>query len=263
MSDAQLRLAAEILGPLVDEVVFVGGATIHLWLTDDAAPPARATDDVDVICDVTTRAAYYAIGERLRERDLVEVLNEPVVCRWRHRGSGLSIDVMPIAEDVLGFANRWYPQGLTTAVERTLSGGEVVRALSPPLVVGTKLEAWLGRGRGDVVVSHDVHDILVLVNGRVELADELADQAAELRRFIADELAALAALPYFDYAIQDVVRGYGPAAPARAAVVRERVDGILARLTEPAPAADHAGTLPEVYPPGDLESLRNEWDAPA
>lgn len=57
MSDAQLRLAVEILGPLVDEVVFVGGATIHLWLTDDAAPPARATDDVDVICDVTTRAA--------------------------------------------------------------------------------------------------------------------------------------------------------------------------------------------------------------
>ena len=33
MSDAQLSLAAEILGPLCDEVVFVGGATIHLWLT--------------------------------------------------------------------------------------------------------------------------------------------------------------------------------------------------------------------------------------
>lgn len=230
MSDAQLRLAVEILGPVLDEVVFVGGATIHLWLTDNAAPPARATDDVDVICDVTTRAAYYAIGDRLRERELVEVLDEPVVCRWRHRGSGLSIDVMPIAEDVLGFANRWYPQGIATAVERTLSGGEVVRAVSPPLVVGTKLEAWLGRGQGDVVVSHDIHDILVLVNGRIELAEEIMRQPSELRQFIAAELGAVAALRYFDYAIQDVVRGYGAAAPARAAALRERVDQILASL---------------------------------
>lgn len=50
MSAAQLELAADILGPLVDEVVFVGGATIHLWLSEEGAPPARATDDVDVIC---------------------------------------------------------------------------------------------------------------------------------------------------------------------------------------------------------------------
>lgn len=44
MSDAQLALAAQILGPLVDEVVFVGGATVHLRLREEGAPPARATD---------------------------------------------------------------------------------------------------------------------------------------------------------------------------------------------------------------------------
>lgn len=74
MSAEQLELAADILGPLLPEVVFVGGATIHLWLTEPAAPPARATDDVDVICDITTRLDYYKFGDRLRERDLHEVL---------------------------------------------------------------------------------------------------------------------------------------------------------------------------------------------
>jgi hypothetical protein len=49
-----LEQAAEILDPLLDVVVFVGGATVHFWITDEAAPPVRATDDVDVICDVTT-----------------------------------------------------------------------------------------------------------------------------------------------------------------------------------------------------------------
>ena len=35
-SEALLELAADILGPLVDDVVFVGGATVHLWLTEAA-----------------------------------------------------------------------------------------------------------------------------------------------------------------------------------------------------------------------------------
>jgi hypothetical protein len=34
-----LELAVAALGDLVDEVVFVGGATIGLWITDPAAPP--------------------------------------------------------------------------------------------------------------------------------------------------------------------------------------------------------------------------------
>ena len=55
MSAQQLEVAAELLGPMLGDVVFVGGATIYLWLTDPGAPPARATEDVDVICEVATR----------------------------------------------------------------------------------------------------------------------------------------------------------------------------------------------------------------
>lgn len=67
MSALQLEAAAAVLGPILDEVVFVGGATIQLWLTEPGAPPARATDDVDVICEVATRVEYYRLGSRLRE----------------------------------------------------------------------------------------------------------------------------------------------------------------------------------------------------
>ena len=184
-----------------------------------------------MICDVHTSGAYYAVAERLRERDLTEALDEPVICRWRHRATGLAIDVMPVAGDVLGFTNRWYALGIETPVERTLGSGAVIRAVTPPVVVATKLAAWQGRGRGDVILSRDVHDILVLVNGRGELAGEFAGQPTELRDYVAAELEALRALPYFDYAIQDVVRGYGLAATARAAVVQERVAAIVARLS--------------------------------
>lgn len=70
MSALQLEAAAAILGTVLDEVVFVGGATIHLWLTEEGAPSTRATDDVDVICEVATRSEYYRLGSRLRERGL-------------------------------------------------------------------------------------------------------------------------------------------------------------------------------------------------
>lgn len=230
MSEALLELAVEILGPLVEDVVFVGGATIHLWITEPAAPPVRATDDVDVICDVTSYSEYQALAERLRERDLEEAIDEKVICRWRHRNSGLAIDVMPTAEDVLGFSNPWYETAIETAIERTLASGTTIRAVAPPVVVATKLAAWRGRGRDDVLRSLDVHDLVILINGRPELGDELASQAEELRTYVANELGALRTNNHLGYVIQDAVTSYGDAAPARAAIVRERIDTLVARL---------------------------------
>ena len=43
MSALQLETAAAVLGPVLEDVVFVGGATVHLWLTEPGAPPARAS----------------------------------------------------------------------------------------------------------------------------------------------------------------------------------------------------------------------------
>jgi predicted nucleotidyltransferase len=225
-----LELAADILGPLVEEVVFVGGATIHLWLTEEAAPPVRATDDVDVICDVTSYSEYQTLSVRLRERGLHEAMDERVICRWRHGESGLAIDVMPTAEEVLGFSNPWYELGIETAIERTLHSGTRIRAVAPPVVTATKLAAWRGRGRDDVLTSVDVHDIAVLIDGRPELVDELASQSVELRSYVAKELAGLRDQPFIDYVVQSAVAGYGGVAEERAAIIRERMEMIIARL---------------------------------
>jgi len=52
-----LEAVVERLGPLNDEVVFLGGGAAGLLLTDPAAPPLRITRDVDVILEVTSLAA--------------------------------------------------------------------------------------------------------------------------------------------------------------------------------------------------------------
>ncbi|HET8566469.1 MAG TPA: hypothetical protein VFL77_08345 [Solirubrobacterales bacterium] len=173
LSAQQLEIAAELLGPLLGEVVFVGGATVHLWLTEPGAPPARATEDVDVISEVASRAEYYRLGEKLRERGLQEAAGAPVLCRWQSAEPRLILDVMPTDADILGFSNPWYEEAIATAATITLDSGAEIRAATPVLLMATKLCAWKGRGRGDLLRSLDVHDVLTLIDGRPELIEEI------------------------------------------------------------------------------------------
>jgi len=217
-----------VLGPILDEVVFVGGATVHLWLTDPGAPPARATEDVDVICEVASRAEYYRLGERLRERGRQEAVGEPVLCRWRSPEPRLVLDVMPTDPDILGFSNPWYEVAITTAATIALDSGAEIRAATPVLLVATKLCAWKGRGRGDLLRSLDVHDVLTLVDGRPELIEEIEAAPSTIRTYIKDELIDLRAESYFDYAVDGATASYGPIGVERARLVRGRIEELLA-----------------------------------
>ncbi len=189
MSIELLELGAAVLGDLTDEVVFVGGATVTLWITDPAAPPPRPTQDVDVIVEVATRADYHAFEERLRGFDFRD--DGRVICRWRHPATGLVLDAMPTDAELLGFENRWQREAFPQAEEITLPSGTRIRAVSPAFMVATKLEAFLGRGEGDLLGSRDFTDIVALVDGREELETEIAGAPEELRSYVADSLQPL------------------------------------------------------------------------
>jgi len=214
------------LGPLLEEVVFLGGSSIQLWLSDPAAPAARVTDDIDVISDITSLTGYYGLGDRLRERGFSEAIDSHVICRWRHRETGLLLDVMPDDEKVLGFSNEWYEHAIETAVVHRLPSGKQIHAATPPSIA-TKLVAWHGRGNNDMLRSLDLHDIFVLIDGRPELPDEIAAQTSELQSYIAQELATLRKDPYFTYLIESALHGYGQQATPRARHLQEQIDKII------------------------------------
>jgi hypothetical protein len=222
-----LETAAVALGPLLQEVVFLGGASIQLWLSDPAAPAARVTDDVDVISDITSLTSYYRLRERLRERGFSEAIDSGVICRWRHQATGLLLDVMPDDEDVLGFSNEWYEHAIETAVVHRLPSGTQIHPATPPSIVATKLVAWHGRGNNDMLRSLDLHDIFVLIDGRGELPDEIAAQTPELQSYIAQELATLREERYFTYLIESALHGYGQQATPRAQHLEEQIDTII------------------------------------
>ncbi len=215
----------------MEEVVFVGGASIELWISDRAAPPTRATDDVDEISAVSTRAGYYRLAERLRARGFTEASDSSVICRWNHRDTGLVLDVMPQEEEILGFSNPWYRHAIDTAVERDLPSGMRVRAASPAAIVATKLAAWKGRGEKDVLASLDLHDVLVLIDGRPELANETAQEPQAIRQYIAAELAAVMNDPYFRYLAESATQPYGVLGPDRANRLIEQTTKLIETMS--------------------------------
>jgi len=83
-----------LLEPLLGELVFVGGSTTALLITDKAAADVRPTYDVDAIAEITSYAAYTEFSERLRKLGFTEDTSEGApICRWRQKKTIL--DVMP------------------------------------------------------------------------------------------------------------------------------------------------------------------------
>jgi hypothetical protein len=229
VSVAMLERAAHELEPFLDEVAFVGGATVALWITDPAAPEPRVTKDVDAVVEVASRLAWYRFEERLRAHGLRNDTSSTVICRWRAGSPGdeLLIDVMPGDAAILGFENRWQRPALDHARTLSLPTGQSIRAIPPPYLVATKLEAWNARGGGDHLRSHDLEDIITLVDGRAEVVDEVGDAPGDLRSFLSDEIATLLDQPRFLDTVDGTVVGFGRRGSGSGAEPEVRVDEIV------------------------------------
>ncbi len=225
MSVELLERAARELAPFLHEVAFVGGATVGLWLTDPGAAEPRPTKDVDLVVEVASRLAWHEFEERLRAHGLRPDSTSPVICRWRGGADDeLLLDVMPSDASLLGFENRWQRPAFEHALLQALPSGLSIRAISPPYLLATKLEAWKGRGKGDHLRSHDLEDVIRLVDGRGELVEEVAAAADDLKAFVACEVAALLDEARFIDALDGTIVGFGPGSGSGVGI---RVDDVL------------------------------------
>ena len=98
---------------------------------------------------------------------------------------------MPTLEKILGFADRWYPLALQTAQPATLPSGIAIRLVTAPVFIATKLEAFAGRGYNDYLFSHDLGDLVSVIDGRELLLDECVAAPQELRAYLRERFATL------------------------------------------------------------------------
>ena len=214
---------AQALGDLRNSVVLVGGAVVGILITDTNRPAARPTLDVDLVTKVSDRSEYYQICEVLRKAGFKE--NNEVICRWTK--DGVLVDLMPTDPAILGFSNRWHELAMQTSIPMTLPSGLMLRHISAPLFIASKLESFHDRGNADYA-HHDIEDIINLVDGKSDLNTELALAPAEVQLFIREEVEELLLDPDF---IAQIPWHLNPTATEqdRSAIIIERLR-ILAGL---------------------------------
>jgi len=130
---------------------------------------------------------------------------------------------MPVEPEVLGFSNRWYPYAVQTAVPVDLGAGITIRLIDAVAFVATKLEAFVSRGRGDFLSSHDLEDVLNIVDGRAELPHEMASAPFELRQAVSRVFSLLLANRNFENVLPGLI-----AEPERADLILERLRSLTA-----------------------------------
>ena len=219
-TNEMLARVARRLAELGDDVVFVGGATIALYLDELGAAEARHTMDVDCVVPIETLADYSRLEDRLRRMGFRHRAGpgDPI-CRWVVEG--VIVDVMPFVEEVLGFTNRFYRAGHASAREVTLPQGSKLRIMTAEHALATKIEAFRHRG-DDPYESRDLEDIVALVDGHAGLLDAVAGSEQEVRHAVAAWTTELLADP--DHV--DVLEGHLP----RGVGFDERVRRLVVRL---------------------------------
>lgn len=98
---------------------------------------------------------------------------------------------MPTDDPSIGFNNIWYPGGFEHAQNFTLLDGNIIRILTAPYFIATKLEAFKSRGGGDGGTSHDFEDIVFVLENRAVLWDDLRQCDDKLKTYLKQEFIKL------------------------------------------------------------------------
>ena len=211
------------LKELKDEMVFIGGAVVSLYVEDEPAEEIRQTDDVDVTINLLNYSAWIKMQERLLDLGFSPDPNGHAICSYLYKG--ISIDIMPSEDGPIGPANKWYKVGFhnlwTTEVQ-----GHSIRILSAPCFLATKFEAFKGRGK-DYRFSHDFEDIIYVLDNRTTIVEEIQKEPESIQQFLKEELIRVYTQPNFEEIISCHVHPFIYA--DRLPIIIEKIKIIMAR----------------------------------
>lgn len=180
---SMLKLAHDLLEDLADEVVFVGGATTCLYVDLTIAEDIRPTDDVDCVIEITNRKEFDAFQAKLRKKGFSHDTSKGApICRFKY-GEALVLDVMPNDENILGFSNSWYKEGIKNKEEKNIADMKIF-IFSLPYFLASKFEAFNGRGKNDPRMSWDLEDIVLVIDGIKDFS--LPDIQGRLKNYLSE-----------------------------------------------------------------------------
>jgi hypothetical protein len=195
----RLKAVAAALSDLEDEIVFVGGATLSLYVPQPELTTIRVTDDIEVVIELISTAEFYLLQERLISLGFRHDTHAPIISRYLYQG--LKVDFMPADPAILGFTNRWYKEGIQQKIKVNLDADSAIFIFSTPYFLASKMEAFLERGKGDLFASHDLEDIIYLLDHQPAIKEEIANAPVIIKAYLLDHFRKLLKQPLFAEAV--------------------------------------------------------------
>lgn len=171
------------LGELNEQVVYVGGAVVSLYVDDPSADDVRPTKDLDLTMKIASLSELENIRQVLIEKGFVQSAMDAVVCRFRY--DDVLVDVM--ATVPIGWApgNRWFERGLDQAIFKALDDVSI-RILPLPYFLATKFDAFFDRGVNDLWASHDYEDIVYLFNHVTDISEQILNSDQTVKQYLGE-----------------------------------------------------------------------------
>jgi len=179
----------ELLKGLGQDYVFVGGAIVSLYAGESTNESlTRPTEDVDVIVELASYGGYAKLDAKLRALGFKNDIASGVICRYQIQG--ITVDVMPTDPKVIGFSNKWYPEGFQTALTHDIDRHTAVKIFTLPYFVASKWEAFLGRGI-DYRSSTDFEDLVYVFENAEDFKGKMNEAPSHLRAYLKEEFGAV------------------------------------------------------------------------
>ncbi len=182
-----IETVAKGLNEKLPEVVFVGGSVMEFYVDDKAISSPRGTDDVDIVVEVATRASYDNFEEELRNMGFINDVSGPA-CRMIY--NEVKVDIITTIQSAGGFTNKWYVEGFEKSVT-VKAGSTEINIFRVEYYIASKLEAFKGRGEGNLITSRDFEDIVYVFDGRKDISDDLLAAGGDVKEYLKKELSAL------------------------------------------------------------------------
>jgi predicted nucleotidyltransferase len=127
--------------------------------------------------------------ERLAELEFYPDPQGQSICSYKFQN--IAIDIMPAEDSSIGISNTWYKPGFNYLQTIQLEDGTIIKILSSPYFLATKLEAFKERGENDFYGSHDFEDIIYLLDNRTTIVEEIITSDSYVKEYIKTELTTI------------------------------------------------------------------------
>lgn len=187
INNAIIERVANALGELNEKVIYVGGATVSLYINDPAAEDVRPTKDVDISIKVASFVELEDIREQLTDKGFKQSSDLDVICRFKLED--ILVDVMATKPIAWAPANPWFEKGFEK-LEKTKVNDITIQIMPLTFFLASKFTAYHDRGGNDPRFSHDLEDIIYIIDNRTDWHQILInEQDLEVKEFLINEFS--------------------------------------------------------------------------